>query len=607
MNTRLASLWLRLPMAVPAFVLILCLALLPVSSASAQTSTTGNIEGTVTDTTGTAVPGVTVSASREGGSGSASTKTNDEGLFRLMIPPGKYTLKIDAAPGFARFEKQNVEVNLSKTTKLNVSLNPALVSGPVTVTQTSATTTPTPTSSNADDRQKTSSVQTIGGLHVVTFTLPEGRIKLNLPDDMRAGDTISGTVVTEPRGTNSEEKAKNDEALKVYVIDIQGSRSPVGNDGFTFDAPLAQPQVGEGNRSNEGKMDLGLFSGASLWGKAVVPYRTPSGAVVTPDPVQKTPSGAVVTPDPKFTIPNLGQQGRPIVINGPFDGNASNTTLRYGPADRTVHEFVKQSDNISEGSGFLRTLAESPRKIVFESPTNVTGSIGIMVKEGDGTPTKGTYRNVGVNLSAPKTNLLKGEKTTLTVQVSGLEGIKEPVPLTLESKGVITMEGGIYQPLIIQPSQVGADGRYTTTRGITGVQTGGWEATATVVTGRFNVWLQDDTDPNRIFHFNSLTGDYVFACGGGSCRTGGTGGTSSQPPTGSSAPPPPVTLTGIGKPAMKGCIITLSHNAPDRRVFAKLDACTKTGDASVETKSPKANFNITDKNTTDNTAQSPPK
>jgi hypothetical protein len=58
---------------------------------------------------------------------------------------------------------------------------------------------------------------------------------------------------------------------------------------------------------------------------------------------------------------------------------------------------------------------------------------------------------------------------------------------------------------------------------------------------------------------------------------------------------------------MKGCIITLSHNAPDRRVFAKLDACTKTGDATVETNSPKADIKITDKNTADNTAQSPPK
>ena len=135
--------------------------------------------------------------------------------------------------------------------------------------------------------------------------------------------------------------------------------------------------------------------------------------------------------------------------------------------------------------------------------------------------------------------------------------------------------------------------------------------TATVIVNRFDCVLQDDTDPNRIFRFNSFTGDYLFACGGGSCRpdgsTGGTqtGGTSTGQP-GGPPPLPPVNLTGIGKPAMKGCIITLSHNAPDRRVFARLDACTKTGDASVQTNSPKADIKITDKNTTDNPAGSPP-
>jgi hypothetical protein len=319
-----------------------------------------------------------------------------------------------------------------------------------------------------------------------------------------------------------------------------------------------------------------------------------------------TPSGAVITPDPKITptfiIPPLGQTGRPLVITGPFDGNSSNTIIDFGLKPEMGNEYDVGLE--------YELRAESPRKAVFEVLTNVTGPIGVKLKEGN-VETKGTYRNVGVNLSAPKTNLLKGEKTTLTVQVNGLEGIKQSVPLTLEARGVITMVGGMYQPLVIQPSQVGAGGRYTTTRGITGVQTGGWEATATVIVGPYDACLQDDSDPNRIFHFNSFTGNYIFACGGGSCRGGGsvggnqTGGSSTGQPTGSPQPPP-VTLTGTGKPAMKGCIITLTHNAPDRRVFARLDACTKSGDASVETTSPKTNFNITDKNTADNTAGSPP-
>src|SRR6185295_8771385 len=86
----------------------LCGALLVFFSTSAQTTTTGNIEGTVVDLNGAAVPGITVSASRAGGGGNASAKTNDEGLFRLMVPPGKYTVKVETAKGFGGFEQQNV-------------------------------------------------------------------------------------------------------------------------------------------------------------------------------------------------------------------------------------------------------------------------------------------------------------------------------------------------------------------------------------------------------------------------------------------------------------------------------------------------------------------
>ena len=236
-----------------------------------------------------------------------------------------------------------------------------------------------------------------------------------------------------------------------------------------------------------------------------------------------------------------------------------------------------------------------------------------MIKEGD-VKTLAPYRNVGVRLSAPKTNLLKGERTTLTVEVSGLEGIKEDVPLQLDSKGVITMDGGNFQNLRIKPPEITPAGIYTTDRMITGVQAGGFTVTATVIVRPFDVCLQDDSTPQRALLWNTFTGDYIFTNIGPYTTpplpTINTGNIPPKPPAGTVQPggttQTGINLTGIGKPVMKGCIITLSHNAPDRRVFARLDACTKTGDASVQTKSPEANFSITDKNTADNTVPSPP-
>jgi len=229
-------------------------------------------------------------------------------------------------------------------------------------------------------------------------------------------------------------------------------------------------------------------------------------------------------------------------------------------------------------------IAESPRKAIFISPTDVNGPMELNLKEGK-TETKGTFRNVDLKLTAPKTNLHKGEHTELHVEVNGLQGLKQPVPVTLDSTdstAVITKEGGPYEMLMIQPSQVGADGRYTTTRGITGIQAGGWNATATVVTHKFDFCLQDDSNPGNVVFVNARTGDYLFTPSGGT------------------------SLSGQGTVTRNGCTITLTDSPPDRRVQSTIDPCTKTGSASVQIFSSKVKVTITDRNITDNTCSCGP-
>ena len=128
----------------------------------------------------------------------------------------------------------------------------------------------------------------------------------------------------------------------------------------------------------------------------------------------------------------------------------------------------------------LDVIAESPRKAILENPAVTAGMSRIAVNEGN-TQTEGPFRNLKIDLTAPKTNLLKGESTVLHIQVLGLEGVKGPVPMTLTASGVITMEGGATQQIVITPSQVGSNGSYVTTRKITGSEAGGWTATATVI------------------------------------------------------------------------------------------------------------------------------
>lgn len=121
------------------FMLVLALSLgLASATAFAQSSTTGSIEGTVVDQTGASVPGATVNVSGSNLISAQSATTDDSGHFRILsLPPGRYLVTVEATgKGFAKFESKDVEVSLSKTTSLEVSLTPGQVGATVNVTDT---------------------------------------------------------------------------------------------------------------------------------------------------------------------------------------------------------------------------------------------------------------------------------------------------------------------------------------------------------------------------------------------------------------------------------------------------------------------------------------
>jgi hypothetical protein len=348
-------------------------------------------------------------------------------------------------------------------------------------------------------------VKTAGGLTVVTFAVDRGKVIVNLPDDMRAGDTISGTVVLEPTGNTQQEKERNQSSLEGLVITLGGKAAPARQMRFTIQPEFAlKPDSITAGQTQT--VLITIQNGNDTYDTLKKPYpqiTLPAGNLIP----GLTPSGAVITPDPKITqpfiIPSLGQTGRLVEIIGPFDGNSSNTELNWTRPRSAVQDFEKNTENVSGGFGLI---AESPRKAVFTAPNSVTGPMELHLTEGK-TQTTSNYRNVGVNLTAPKTSLLKGESTELHVEVNGLQGITQPIPLHLTKGGVVTMQGGDVQTIRIPPSDVNAYGTYTTTRTITGVQAGAWIATATVVV--FDVCLQDDKTGDRL-QFNSTTGDYIF-------------------------------------------------------------------------------------------------
>src|SRR3982074_2880770 len=79
------------------FVLAITLAMFA-TSAMAQSSTTGSIEGTVTDPNGAAVKGATVTATSPNLITSQTATTNDSGHYQIpALPPGTYKVAVDAS------------------------------------------------------------------------------------------------------------------------------------------------------------------------------------------------------------------------------------------------------------------------------------------------------------------------------------------------------------------------------------------------------------------------------------------------------------------------------------------------------------------------------
>src|SRR6478672_10019224 len=115
------------------FVVALSLALVA-TSAFAQTTTTGSIEGMVTDPNGASVKGATVTATSPNLISAQSATTKDDGRYQISnLPPGKYKISVDAG-GFAKFTTSEFDVNLGRTSTADASLQLASATATVQVT-----------------------------------------------------------------------------------------------------------------------------------------------------------------------------------------------------------------------------------------------------------------------------------------------------------------------------------------------------------------------------------------------------------------------------------------------------------------------------------------
>ena len=150
------------------------------TSAFAQSTTTGAIEGMVTDPNGAAIKGATVTVTSPNLIKPQTATTNDSGRFQILaLPPGTYKVTVEAS-GFAKFESGDVAINLGRTATADANLQLATATASVTVTSGAAVdTSGNTTGSNVSTEQFSNfpTQRTVQGLYTIAPTVTRSGLR----------------------------------------------------------------------------------------------------------------------------------------------------------------------------------------------------------------------------------------------------------------------------------------------------------------------------------------------------------------------------------------------------------------------------------------------
>lgn len=105
------------------------------TTSTALAQNTGQILGTITDSSGAGIAGARITAQGEGTGLTRAVTTTSDGAFTVAaLPVGKYTVVVDAA-SFKKYQNQNVVVDAEHNVRLDVVMEPGTVTEQVSVNE----------------------------------------------------------------------------------------------------------------------------------------------------------------------------------------------------------------------------------------------------------------------------------------------------------------------------------------------------------------------------------------------------------------------------------------------------------------------------------------
>ncbi len=245
----------------------------------------------------------------------------------------------------------------------------------------------------------------VSGINTYAVAVPGQQVNFRLPKDIRSGDMITGTVVENRLLPYN----KASSTIEGTVIEINGKQTKLSKRLISFVVPAGLTAIPFVLKNTAGQVIAHGQIPVSISNTSIL------SALQSSQPVSHSAQ--------TFFPEAVAQPGQVLRVSGSFDGDAANT-------------------NVALNGQACEIIAESPRMSYVEVPKNATAGVSNLSIEEHTTKEEHKVNVAVLNLSASKTTLHKGEKATITVMVSGLEGLQENnngLKLSLENQSPQTV------------------------------------------------------------------------------------------------------------------------------------------------------------------------
>ncbi|MBX9687896.1 MAG: IPT/TIG domain-containing protein [Candidatus Obscuribacterales bacterium] len=206
------------------------------------------------------------------------------------------------------------------------------------------------------------------GLKTVVFSAPAGTVLVNFPDDMQAGDRVSGTVTAKPKANSAEELAHSALELSSYRLELEQAE-PLSTRPWQQNAKTENGLSAAVECTNLRRF---AFQVPAAGKQLKLKLLAKDGAVMASQEIQvgeATKDSAVNAAG--ITLPESGESGQKLRIKGSF-----------GPDSKVLI-----------GSENCSIVAESPRQLIFITPLRVSGKTKIECRAAAGKQLSSKFNN----------------------------------------------------------------------------------------------------------------------------------------------------------------------------------------------------------------------